>query len=161
MNREKKNTQEKLIVGKRVKALREQKGLTLKELSTKAGVSIGFIGDIESGRGKPSLITLNKLAEALETTTDYLLGRTDDPRPVEEIKNSPEIQEAHRRIEEALAGDPDAEELLEFWKEMKEREDLFLLFKQVRPLSDDSIRRIIRVIKAIEDEEAQEFGDGR
>lgn len=44
---------------------------------------------------------------------------------------------------------------------MKEGENLFLLFKQVRPLSDDSIRRVIRVIKAIEDEEAREFGDER
>ena len=59
-----------------------------------------------------------------------------------------------------MTGDPDANDLLDFWKELKEREDLFLLFKQVRPLSDDSIRRVIRVIKAIEDEEAREFGDG-
>jgi transcriptional regulator with XRE-family HTH domain len=108
----------------------------------------------EIGEREPDFDTVTRLATFLNTSVDYLLGRTDDPRPVEEITD------AHQRIEEALADDPEAEELLAFWKELKEREDLFLLFKQVRPLSDDSIRRVIRVIKAIEDEEAKEFGEG-
>lgn len=151
------------VIGARLKELRLQKGLSLRELAKQAHMSHSFIADIEAGRSNPSLDTVNALAKVLNVSVDYLLGRTDDPRPIEEIaeeaKNSPEIQAAHRRIEEALAGDPNAEELLAFWKEMKERENLFLLFKQVRPLSDDSIRRVIRVIKAIEDEEAREFGD--
>lgn len=83
--RRKKNPQEKLMIGKRVKALREQKNLTLKELAVKTGISVGFIGDIESGRGKPSLITLDRLVKALETTTDYLLDHTDNPHPARKL----------------------------------------------------------------------------
>lgn len=147
---------------KRLKLLREQKGLTQEELAAILNISRSALSLWEIGKREPNQETLRFLAEYFGVSIDYLLGRTDDPRPIKEIvetKHSPEIQAAHRRIEEALADDPDAEELLAFWKEMKERENLFLLFKQVRPLSDDSIRRVIRVIKAIEDEEAREFGD--
>jgi transcriptional regulator with XRE-family HTH domain len=37
------------------------------------------IAHFEAGARKPSFDTLRKLANALEVTTDYLLGRTDDP----------------------------------------------------------------------------------
>lgn len=154
---------DKISIGKRIKQRREQMGLTQEELANKANISRSALANYESGVREPRGAILVRLAEALETSSDYLLGHTSDSRPIEEIaeeaKHSPEIQAAHRRIEEALTGDPDAEELLAFWREMKERENLFLLFKQVRPLSDDSIRRVIRVIKAIEDDEAREFGD--
>lgn len=151
------------MLGKRITELRQKKEMSQEELAKLLHVDQSTVSYYENGKKHPSYEVLQKLASIFHTSIDYLLGRTDDPRPVEEIveeaKHSPEIQAAHSRIEEALAGDPDAEELLTFWKEMKERENLFLLFKQVRPLSDESIRRVIRVIKAIEDEEAQEFGD--
>lgn len=51
---------------------------------------------------------------------------------------------------QAVNDDPD---LLAFWEEMKERENLQLLFKQARNLNDKDIKQIIRIIKAIEDEE--------
>lgn len=147
----------------RIRQLRDNKDLTQEELARVLGISRATLASWEVGRREPDFETASKIADFFGVSVDYLLGRTDDPRPVEEIveeaKHSPETQAAHHRIEEALAGDPNAEELLAFWKEMKERENLFLLFKQVRPLSDDSIRRVIRVIKAIEDEEAREFGD--
>lgn len=136
-------------VGVRLKQLREAKNLSLRKLAKLANISHSFIADIESGRSNPSLDTLKSLAKALNVSIVDLTG---------DVKHK-DATDAHQRIEEALADDPEAEELLAFWKELKEREDLFLLFKQVRPLSDDSIRRVIRVIKAIEDEEAKEFGD--
>lgn len=37
------------------------------------------VGHFESGTRKPSFDNLRKLANALEVTTDYLLGRVDDP----------------------------------------------------------------------------------
>jgi len=72
-------------IGKRIKHLRVKKDLTLKEVAALADISIGFLGDIESGRTKPSLKTLDKLVSILETSTDYLLGRTDDPHPIQPI----------------------------------------------------------------------------
>lgn len=37
------------------------------------------IAHFESGSRKPSFDTLRRLANALEVTTDYLLGRVDEP----------------------------------------------------------------------------------
>lgn len=71
-------------VGKRIRELRLKKELTLKEVASLADISIGFLGDIESGRTNPSLITLNKLVNILDTSTDYLIGRIDDPRPIKD-----------------------------------------------------------------------------
>lgn len=52
-------------LGKRLKSLREQKGMSLRELAKAAHVSHSFIADIESGRSRPSLETLEFLARAL------------------------------------------------------------------------------------------------
>lgn len=41
-------------------------GLTQMQLAEKAGISVGFIGDIESGKKFPSAKTLQKLCDALE-----------------------------------------------------------------------------------------------
>ncbi|MBE3593404.1 MAG: XRE family transcriptional regulator, partial [Thermoanaerobacter sp.] len=50
----------------------------------------------------------------------------------------------------------DDPELFEFWNTLKKREDLKLLFKQTKKLSPKDIKQIIRIIKAIEDEEDRE-----
>lgn len=115
MSEKKRSIQEKLIVGERVKTLRERKGFTLKELATKVKLSIGFIGDIEAGRGKPSLVTLNKLAQALETTTDYLLGRTNDPTPPSKV-------DEEKKSLHSLLGDPAFTDLLMRVQDLTEEE---------------------------------------
>lgn len=60
--------------GQRIRELRQEKNLTLKDLATQAGISIGFLGDIESDRTRPSINTLHSLATVLDVTTDRLLG---------------------------------------------------------------------------------------
>jgi transcriptional regulator with XRE-family HTH domain len=49
------------------------------ELAGRAGLPPSSIAHFETGARKPSFDTLRKLANALEVTTDYLLGRVDDP----------------------------------------------------------------------------------
>jgi transcriptional regulator with XRE-family HTH domain len=49
------------------------------ELAAKAGLPSSSIAHFETGSRKPSFDTLRKLANALDVTTDYLLGRTDNP----------------------------------------------------------------------------------
>ena len=48
-----------------LKKLRESKNMTIKELSEKANVGNGTIGDIETGRSKSSIKTLEKLSKAM------------------------------------------------------------------------------------------------
>ena len=47
-----------------IQALRAVRNMTLAELSTKTGLSISFLNDIEHGRTNPSLSTLEKIATA-------------------------------------------------------------------------------------------------
>ena len=53
-----------------LKQLRESKSMTIEELAKKSGVGRGTIGDIETGKNKSTVKTLNKLAVALELTPE-------------------------------------------------------------------------------------------
>lgn len=59
-----------------VKKLRESRNLTIMQLAEKSGLGNGTIGDIESGRSKGSRKSLNKIAEALNLTSEER-GRLD------------------------------------------------------------------------------------
>lgn len=63
------------MIGKRVKELRIEKGLSQQELGFAIGVTKVSICGYENGTRLPNLEKLVKLADALETTTDFLLGR--------------------------------------------------------------------------------------
>ena len=68
----------------RIKSLQEKKGEYQKETAeaiTKKGVNLseGQLGLYEIGARKLPPNILNALSEHFNTTTDYLLGRTDDP----------------------------------------------------------------------------------
>jgi len=60
---------------KRLRELREAKGLTQLQLAEKVNLTAGTIGNFESGRKAPSVKTLCRLADILWVTIDCLLGR--------------------------------------------------------------------------------------
>ena len=73
--------------GKRLRALRTDRGMTQLELSQRlvlagASQSNSSLSQYETGRIVPPPEALIALADALETTIDYLMCRTDDPSPV-------------------------------------------------------------------------------
>ncbi len=53
-------------IGSKIKELRKSQGLTLAELSGKAGVSASFLSQIENGKQTPTVVTLKKIADALK-----------------------------------------------------------------------------------------------
>ena len=61
-------------VGKRIKEVRKQKGMSQDELAERADLSSQYISQIETGRKKGSLPTYNKLAKALGVSIDELTG---------------------------------------------------------------------------------------
>ncbi len=65
------------VMAKRIKELRESKGLSQKDLADKFLVKQSVISKYERGVVNPSYDVLFKLAQVLDTTTDYLLGLTD------------------------------------------------------------------------------------
>ena len=67
----------------RLRTAREMRKLTQIELGAKATLPSTSIAHFEAGSRKPSFANLRKLAEALEVTTDYLLGRVAEPAMAE------------------------------------------------------------------------------
>ena len=69
-------------VGRRLKRLREIKGWETNRLAREAGLSQSYIYKLEhDDRPNVAGVVLSQLATALDTTTDYLIGRTADPNP--------------------------------------------------------------------------------
>jgi transcriptional regulator with XRE-family HTH domain len=58
-----------------LKELREAKGWSQEELSKRSGVSQPVIAKSERGQNSPGSDALDRMAEALDCTIDYLVGR--------------------------------------------------------------------------------------
>ena len=65
-------------LGRSVRAARLDKGLTVEGLARVAGVSTGLISQLERGKGNPSFLTLQRLAEALELPFGHFM---QGPKP--------------------------------------------------------------------------------
>lgn len=53
-------------VGTGIRAWRKRSGLTISRLAELAGIDGGFLATIETGKKAPSVVTLSKLAKALD-----------------------------------------------------------------------------------------------
>jgi transcriptional regulator with XRE-family HTH domain len=71
------------IFAERLRAARDLRGYSQGALAERANMPPTSIAHFESGSRKPSFDTLRRLANALEVTTDYLLGRVDQPELAE------------------------------------------------------------------------------
>ena len=59
-------------IGKRIKSLREAKGLTVNRLANMSGISQSFLRDVELGNKNPTVETLSYFCEALNISlTDF------------------------------------------------------------------------------------------
>ena len=59
----------------RIKQLRKEKALTMKQLGVAIGVAESTISLYENGKRQPDNETLSKLADFFGVSVDYLLGR--------------------------------------------------------------------------------------
>ena len=62
----------------RLRVARTQRQLSQEGLAKRANLQPSAISHFETGTRKPSFDNLRRLADALEVTTDYLLGRVDE-----------------------------------------------------------------------------------
>ncbi|MGW5156696.1 helix-turn-helix domain-containing protein [Nonomuraea wenchangensis] len=69
-------------VGPRLRALRQERDVTLAELSKSTGISVSTLSRLEAGHRKPTLELLLPLARAHQVQLDELVGApvTGDPR---------------------------------------------------------------------------------
>lgn len=70
----------KEIFAKRIKELREEQGLGVRELAAKLGISHSAISLYESCQRKPDIDTCKLFAQFFKVSGDYLLGITDERR---------------------------------------------------------------------------------
>ncbi|ASN83438.1 helix-turn-helix domain-containing protein [Deinococcus ficus] len=61
----------------RLRELRSERGLRLKDIAERCGVSVPYLSDLERGRANPSLDTLQTLAGAYELSVNDLLMGVD------------------------------------------------------------------------------------
>ena len=67
------------IIGRRLKECREKTKLTQAQVAEKIGIERVSVSNYEIGRVSPPWDVLIKFADLFNTSTDYLLGNTDDP----------------------------------------------------------------------------------
>lgn len=61
-----------LAIGKRVKALREEKNMPQQDLAAKCNIEKSNLSRLEAGGTNPTIYTLYKIAECLDTTVSEL-----------------------------------------------------------------------------------------
>lgn len=69
--------------GKRLKELRIQRDYTMQDIAENIGVARSTYAGYETQDRFPPIETLSRLAKCLKTSTDYLIGLTDNPDPKE------------------------------------------------------------------------------
>lgn len=70
--------QYELNVGRRLRILREKKGLSLRSLAERCGLSINAISRIERGSNSPTVASLHRLAQALDVPITLLFEDEHD-----------------------------------------------------------------------------------
>lgn len=66
------------VFAKRLREARELRAINQEDLARKSGLQPSAVSHFETGTRKPSFDNLRRLADALEVTTDYLIGRASD-----------------------------------------------------------------------------------
>ena len=70
------------LFSRRLRAARELRNLSQAELAERARLQQTAVSHYESGTRRPSLRNLRRLSEALEVTSDYLIGYANEPTPL-------------------------------------------------------------------------------
>lgn len=111
------------VTSERIKSSRQQKKLTQQGLADIINSSRGSVAKIETDVFTPSFAMLSLIADALDTTVEYLQGKTDSPLKTPTVDDNGDENEQlspnQRRI--AFSIDPDISD--------EERDDLIKLFE--------------------------------
>ena len=74
-----------VLIGNRIRSIRLQRNMTAEVLSERIGLAEVTLRHIETGANKTSLQTILNIADALDISTDYLLGRSSSPIDVDKL----------------------------------------------------------------------------
>jgi transcriptional regulator with XRE-family HTH domain len=80
-----------MIIGDRLRELREEKKLSQGDIEKRTGLLRSYISRVENGHTAPAIETLEKIARALELPLYQLLYNGDEPpKPPKLLKLSPD-----------------------------------------------------------------------
>ena len=65
--------------GEKIRELRKERGLNQDQLAELASLNRVTVAKYESGKVEPGAQALSRIADALEVSTDVLLGRAEEP----------------------------------------------------------------------------------
>lgn len=112
----------------RLSALCQEKGITGGKMCADIAYSKSLMTDLKSGKKKSvSAEVAAKLANYFDVSVDYLLGKTDQRRPL--INNDPELTE-----------------LLET---LKNRSEMRMLFKVSKTATKEEVEQAVKIIEAL------------
>lgn len=91
-------------VGDRIREVREEMRMTQDRLAELAGLSKGFLSDVENNKRNISAQNLLKIANVLGASVDYLLrGEVANVPAVEPVVIPPELSQAAQELELSYA----------------------------------------------------------
>ena len=97
----------------RIRELRKQRGMTMKELGKVIGVAESTVSQYELGRRQPDNETLLTLGEFFEVSVDYLLGGVSYPDPrLKELAEKSEFQKKLDNLSRDMSEDEKRQLLL-------------------------------------------------
>lgn len=67
---------------KRILKLMQDNGISAHKLEVESAIAISSIQAWKSGKARPSLDAVTKIAEYFNVSVDYLVGKTDNPTPL-------------------------------------------------------------------------------
>src|SRR5215472_18040443 len=69
-------------IARRLRALRQQRQLSLETLAERSGVSVSMLSTVERGQKVPSILVMGQIATALDTSIGRLVGEEAVPRVI-------------------------------------------------------------------------------
>ena len=78
-----------MAIGHEVRAYRKKLGITVTDLASATGVSVGMLSKIENGNISPSLTTLQTLSKALGVPITAFFRGFEEPRSATFVKAGP------------------------------------------------------------------------
>jgi len=80
-------------LGARVRALRTERGWSMRQLAARCAISERFLRDLEAGRGNVSVVRLARLAEALGRSAATLVAEAEQASEPEPVSEAPPVSE--------------------------------------------------------------------
>lgn len=112
------------LFGNRMKFLRKKLNLRQADLAEKIGIPKSTLAGYENGLRTPKLGVIEKLAEELHTTSDYLIGITDDPiqrKPNKDLRSL--LTSDHFHIDGKPLTNKDLELVIQFLERMAQNDE--------------------------------------